>query len=83
MANMTVTQRTQFDRVDLSVPTTGVRVRNRAPLIAFTVIAAAILAALVYATVVAIDGWAKAVVLGVIMLTTVGAMIAVNPLRRG
>jgi hypothetical protein len=83
MANMSVNQRTQFDRVDLSVPTTGVRVRNRVPLVAFTVIAGAIAAALIYATAVAIDGWAKAVVLGVIMLTTVGAMIAVNPLRRG
>ena len=51
MANMTVNQRTQFDRVDLSVPTTGVRVRNRRPLIVYTVIAAAVLAALVYATV--------------------------------
>ena len=83
MANMTVNQRTQFDRVDLSVPTTGVRVRNRTPLIIFTVIAAAILGAFAYATVVAIDGWAKAVVLGVILLTAVGAMIAVNPVRRG
>jgi fatty acid desaturase len=83
MANMSINQRTQFDRVDLSVPTTGVRVRDRRPVIAFTVIATAILAALVYATAVAVDGWAKAVVLGVIMLTVVGAMIAVNPLRRG
>jgi hypothetical protein len=83
MANMSVNERTQFDRVDLSVPTTGVRIRDRRPLVAFTVISSAILAALIYATAVAVDGWAKAVVLGVIMLTTVGAMIAVNPLRRG
>ena len=83
MANMSVNQRTQFDRVDLSVPTTGVRVRNRTPLIIFTVITAAVLGALIYATAVAIDGWAKVVVLGVIMLTAVGAMIAVNPMRRG
>jgi hypothetical protein len=83
MANMNVNQRTQYDRVDLSVPTTGINVRDRRPLIAFTVIAAAILGVLIYATAVAIDGWAKAVVLGVILLTTVGVMIAVNPLRRG
>jgi hypothetical protein len=83
MANMSVNQRTQFDRVDLSVPTTGVRVRDRRPVVAFTVIAGAILAALAYATAVAIDGWAKAIVFGVILLTAVGAMIAVNPLRRG
>jgi hypothetical protein len=83
MANMSVNQRTQFDRVDLSVPTTGVQVRNRRAVIAYTVLATLVLGALAYATAVAIDGWAKAVVLGVIMLTIVGVMIAVNPLRRG
>ena len=31
MANMTVNQRNQFDRVDLSVPTTGVHVRRPGP----------------------------------------------------
>jgi fatty acid desaturase len=83
MANMSANQRTQLDRVDLSVPTTGVRVRRRRPLIIFTVIALAILAALSYATVEAIDGWAQGVVLAMIVVTTVGVMIAVSPLRRG
>ncbi len=83
MANMSVNQRTQFDRVDLSVPSTGVRVTNRRALIAFSVIATVLCGALIYATVVAIDGWAKAIVLGMIMLVVVGAMIAVNPERRG
>ena len=84
MANMTVTQRTQFERVDLSVPSHGhpsprppagdrLHRRSRPPCSARSATR----------TVVAIDGWAQAVVLGVIMLTTVGAMIAVNPLRRG
>jgi fatty acid desaturase len=82
MANMTVNQRAQLDRVDLSVPTTGVRVRDRRPVIAYTLIATALLAVLAYATVVAIDGWARAIVLGAIMLTAVGAMIAVDPRRR-
>ena len=35
MANMNVNQRTQFDRVDLSVPTTGTQVRDRRRLIVF------------------------------------------------
>ncbi len=83
MANMTVTQRNQFDRVDLAVPTTGTHVRHQGAVIAYSVLAALVLGALGYATAVAIDGWAQAVVLGVIMLTAVGAMIAVNPLRRG
>ena len=82
MANMNVNQRTQFERVDLTVADTSTRVRNRRRLIVFNVIALAILGALAYATVVAIDGWAKGVVLGVIVLTTIGAMIALSPNRR-
>jgi hypothetical protein len=83
MANMSVNQRTQFERAELGVPDTGVRVRNRKALIAFTALAVLILGALCYATIEAIDGWAQAVVLAVIALTAVGAMIALDPLRRG
>jgi hypothetical protein len=82
MANMTVNQRNQFDRVDLSVPTTGVQVRSQKALVAYTVLAAGVLAALGYATVTLIDGWAQAIVFGFILLTAVGAMIAVSPTRR-
>jgi hypothetical protein len=82
MSNMTVNQRNQFDRVDLSVATTGVQVRDRRPVIAFTILAGFVLAALSYATVVVINGWAQAIVLGFIILTAVGAMIAVSPSRR-
>lgn len=82
MANMNVNQRTQFDRVELSVPTTGVRVRNRKALIAYTVLATLILGALSYAAVEVINGWAQIVVLGMIVFTTVGMMIAIDPLRR-
>jgi fatty acid desaturase len=82
MANTSYNQRAQFDRVDLSVPTTGVRVRRRRPLIIYTVIALAILGALSYATIEAINGWAQGVVLAMIVVTTVGMMIAINPLRR-
>ena len=39
MANMTVNQRSQFERVELSVPSTGVRVRNRGAVIAYTLLA--------------------------------------------
>jgi hypothetical protein len=82
MANMNVNQRTQFDRVDLSVPSTGVRVRNRKPLIAYTVVAIGMLVALSYAAVEVINGWAQVVVLMMIVVTTVGMMIAIDPLRR-
>ncbi|HLM31027.1 MAG TPA: hypothetical protein VK326_05145 [Solirubrobacterales bacterium] len=83
MSNMSVNQRTQLERVDLRVPTTGVHVRDQRLVIAYTILASILLAACIYATAIAIDGWAKLIVLGVIMLTAVGAMIAVNPLRRG
>jgi hypothetical protein len=83
MANMNVNQRTQFERAELSVPSTGVHVRNRKPLIAYTALALIILAALCYATIKAIDGWAQAVVLAMIVVTTIGVMIALDPLRRG
>ena len=81
MANMNVNQRTQFDRVDLTVPSTGTHVRNRRRLVVFNVIALAIFGALAYATVIAIEGWAQGVVLGVIVLTAIGAMIALSPKR--
>ena len=82
MSHMTVNQRNQFERVELTVPTTGTYVRNRRRLIIFNVIALAIFGALAYAAAVAIDGWAKAVVLGMIAVTTIGVMIAVSPTRR-
>jgi hypothetical protein len=82
MSNMTVNQRTQFGRIDLSVATTGTQVRRRRTLIIFNALALALLGALAYATAVAIDGWAQAVVLGMIVLTAIGAMIALSPNRR-
>jgi fatty acid desaturase len=82
MANMTVNQRNHVERVDLSVPSTGVTLRDRRPLVAFTALALAVLGALIYATVEAIDGWAQGVVLAMIVVTTIGAMIAIHPLRR-
>jgi hypothetical protein len=82
MSHMTVNQRMQFDRIDLSVPTTGTQVRRRRALIIFNVLALALFGALAYATIVAIDGWAQGVVLGMIVLTAIGAMIALSPNRR-
>ena len=49
----------------------------------FVSFAAILLAALVYAAVWGIKGWVQGLVLGVIVLTTIGLMIAVSPGRRG
>ncbi len=52
-------------------------------MIAFTALSLVILAALVYAVAWGIDGWPHALVLGVIVATTIGLMIAISPNRRG
>ncbi len=83
MANMTESDRAQYDRPDLSGPDRTMRVRDRRPVIAYTVIAILFAAALLYAVAWGIDGWAQALVLAVIVLTAVGLMIAISPSRRG
>jgi hypothetical protein len=83
MANMNVNQRTQYERAELSVPSTGLRLRSTRPLIAYTLLAIPLIAVLAWAVVVGIDNWWQALVLGVIIMTTIGLMIAVSPSRRG
>jgi hypothetical protein len=82
MANMTQNQMTQVERVDLSVPSTGTRLTKTRAITAYLALATAVLGALLYATVDAIDGWAHLVVIGAIVATTIGAMIALSPKRR-
>ena len=82
MSNMTENQRMQFGRPDLAERDTGVRVRSIRPLVIYTIVASLLLIALGYATVQALDGWARFVVLGGIILTAIGGMIAVSPERR-
>jgi hypothetical protein len=83
MANMDITQRNQFERVDLSVPTTGVRLRSRRGLAAYLLLALPLLAAMAWAAAERIDGWPQLAVLGAIATTAIGLIIAVDPLRRG
>lgn len=80
---MTVNQRNQTERVDLSVPSTGVRVRRRRALLITNVIALALAGVLGYAAVEQLDSWSRWVVLGAIIVTAIGAMIALSPNRRG
>jgi hypothetical protein len=85
MANMDVTQRSQTERMDLgdAQSTRLLRARSRTGPLTYTLLALPILGVLVYATVAGIDEWWQALVLGVIVLTTIGLMIAVSPNRRG
>jgi hypothetical protein len=82
VANMTSSQRAQYERPELAGPDRTMRVTSRRPVVAFTAFALVLLAALVYAVAWGIDNWWQGLVLGVIVLTTVGLMIAVSPSRR-
>jgi hypothetical protein len=83
MGNMDAAQRTQTERVELGDASSQRLLRarsNRGPLI-YTLLALPLLGVLIYAVVVGIDEWWQAAVLGVIVLTTIGLMIAVDPNR--
>lgn len=82
MANMNIQDRAQYERPDLAGPDRTLRVADRRPVIAFVALAVVLLAALVYAVAWGIENWAQGLVLGVIVLTTIGLMIAVSPTRR-
>jgi hypothetical protein len=51
-------------------------------LVALTAVLGGSLAALSFASVTGIDDWSQLVVLGGIVLATIGVMIAIDPLRR-
>ena len=83
MSRMTENQRMQFERPDLAGPDRSLRTKSDRPMIVYTVLALAVLGALGWAAVERIDGWPQVVVLGAIVMTAIGMMIAVDPLRRG
>ena len=58
------------------------RVSRSRPMVIFMIFGLVLLAALAYAVAWGIDHWWQGLVLGVIVLTTVGLMIAVSPSRR-
>lgn len=82
MSHMTVNQRNQLQRIDLTRPSTGVHVTHPARVAITNLVLLVICGVLIYATVQALDSWARGVVLAMIFVTTIGAMIAVSPSRR-
>jgi hypothetical protein len=82
MSNMTENQRAQFERATYAG--TGERIRRGSErgVAVYNVIAIALGAALSYAALSAIDNGWQWVVLGAIVATTIGFMIAVSPARR-
>lgn len=83
MASTDVTQRTMYERVDLTgPPTAGAEVKRAWRIVALNAVLACIAAVLVYALVDGIDGWSHLIVIGGILLTVVGTMLAVDPNRK-
>lgn len=83
MASTDITQRNLYERIDLLTPTTGVTVKRPGGVIALTASLLCLLGVLVYAAAEGINEWAQVVVLGGIVMTAIGAVIALNPARPG
>jgi hypothetical protein len=84
MASTDVTQRNLYERVDLTgSPTAGAEVKKAWRIVALNGVLATIAAVLLYALVDGIEGWAHLAVIGGIVLTVVGTMLAVDPARKG
>lgn len=82
MGNLDVTQRNSLERSTLA-DTGSLRHGSERGSAIYSVVALAIGLALGYAAVQTIDSGWQWLVFGVIVLTTIGAMIALSPNRRG
>ncbi|HEX6115547.1 MAG TPA: hypothetical protein VFY99_00510 [Solirubrobacterales bacterium] len=82
MSHMTENQRMQFDRPDLRGPDRSLHTRSNRPMIIYSAIAIVIAGVLAWQAIERIDGWPSLVVLAMIIVTTIGMIIAVSPTRR-
>ncbi len=82
MANMDITQRTQYERTDLLAGGEGIRHGAERGARIYNALALVIAIGLSILALATIESWAQWVVLGVIVVTTIGFMIAVSPNRR-
>ena len=83
MANTDITSRTQFERTDLRAGGEGIRRGSEKGAAIYSAIALVIAIALCVTAVLVIESWAQWLVLAVIIVTTIGIMIALSPNRRG
>lgn len=81
MSNMTVNQRNQDERATLAGSAERIRHGSERGARAYSIVAAIVAAGLCYGAVTLIEGWWQWLVLGVIIFTTVGLMVAVSPNR--
>ena len=82
MSNMTVNQRNQTDRATFAGSSERIRRGSERGAAIYNAFALVIGAALCVAALSVIEGWAQWMVLGAIVLTTIGFMIAISPARR-
>ena len=82
MGNLDITQRNQIERTTLS-DTSGMRHGTERGAAVYSVIALVIGVALCVVALTTIENWTQWVVLGVIVATMIGFMIAISPNRRG
>jgi hypothetical protein len=83
MANTDITSRSQYERSDLLAGGESIRRGSERGAAIYSAIALVIGVGLSVVAVTTIDNWSQWIVLGVIVLTTIGFMIAVSPNRRG
>jgi hypothetical protein len=85
MANMSESQRVQYERAELghSKGDRMLSARSKRWTLAYVAVMIPLLAFGIYLVVDGIDEWWQGLVLGVIILTVIGMMIAINPNRRG
>jgi hypothetical protein len=82
MANTDITQRAQYERTDLLAGGEGIRRGSEKGAAIYSVIALIVGVLLSVVAVATIENWAQWLVLGVIVITTIGFAIAVSPNRR-
>jgi hypothetical protein len=83
MANTDITSRSQYERSDLLAGGESIRRGSERGAKIYNAIALVLGVALSVVAVMTIDNWSQWLVLGVIIMTTIGFMIALSPNRRG
>jgi hypothetical protein len=83
MGNTDITSRAQYERQDLRAGGEGIRHGSERGAAIYSAIALVVGILLSVVAVATIENWAQWLVLGVIIITTIGFAIAVSPNRRG
>jgi hypothetical protein len=82
MANTDITSRSQYERTDLLAKGEGIRRGSEKGAAIYSIVALIVGVLLSVVAVATIENWAQWLVLGVIIVTTIGFAIAVSPNRR-